>query len=288
MVNEKIKNLVMQNDPQGLVQELVALIRNDRRFKTSDFDDAWTYVKKCMSDFGQPFDGESFADESGWDEDYLAQQVSKLSKNFCQERIDHIKEVSHKVYGIDAGRTAQPQADVPAAPERKADTSFLAAGNPHGKVSAKLKKDVAEGNVRHAVNDLLIIIHNDRGLYTSEFADSLAYVRAAGLDVEVPFDGGDFADRSQWDSDYWASQMTELRFNFCVERIAHVRDIGRKLWPKRPQQYTQLQASGEPQGRPYRRQTYTGGTNGNFSWKMVGGIAVAIIILGVILFSGRQ
>lgn len=317
MVSEEIKNLVQQNKHQDLVKALVGLLRKDRWFAKEDFNEAWNYVKSRMPDFGRPFDGKQFADEGKWNTDYLADQIGELEGNFCQERIDHIRNVSQKVLEekrTDAAGTAEPSFGTAdpmdrqphESPKQKAvDVSFLAVGNPQGLVSDKLKQDVREKHVRHIVNDLLIIIHNDRGLYTSEFADSLSYVRAAGLNVEAPFDGGFFSDESQWNQDYWAEQMTELRFNFCEERIAHVRDIGRKLWPKpiqhavnpnsdsRPRQQTSSsRQEQQTSSAQYRQQnthpSYGGSTSGNFIWKVVGGVVVVIFVLGAILFSGRE
>lgn len=317
MVNEEIKNLVQQNKRQELVNALVELIKKDRRFAKDDFNNAWAFVKSCMPDFVQPFNGKEFADERDWNKDYLADQINELEGNFCQERINHIQNVSRKVYGesgTDAmgaadpsSWTANPLDSQPhgAVRQKNMDASFLTAGNPQGKVSDKLKQDVQEKHVGHIVNDLLIIIHNDRGLYTSEFADSLSYVRAAGLNVEVPFDGGDFSDESGWNPEYWSEQMTELRFNFCEERIAHVRDIGRKLWPKqiqhtvnpnsdsRPRHQTsssrqEQRTSSTQYGQQNSYHSYGDPASGNVIWKVVGGVVVAILVLGAILISGRE
>ena len=155
-------------------------------------------------------------------------------------------------------------------------------------ISVQLKQDVEEKNIRHIINDLIMIIHNDRGLYTNEFEDALVYVRQAGITVEEPFDGKEFADESQWNDEYWARQMAELRFNFCRERIDHVKAVGRKLYPRKvrtqkPGQPHQLRTS--PGQGTYNHQQ--GGSGTNFSLKTIGAIA-AVVIVGVILLCSRN
>lgn len=287
MVNENIKKAVKAENRQVLTKELMQLLRQDRAFKTPAFEEAWDYVQKKVPDFAEPFDGEDFAPEADWNKEYLAEQISELEDNFCQRRIDHIKAVSQKVYHQGQGAAkASPQTHTATAAGQTKTTSRPSVGNPRGKVNNKVRQDVRERNVRHIINDLIMIIHNDRGLYTSEFADSLAYVKAAGIDVEEPFDGGDFAPESAWNDQYWAEQMAKLRFNFCQERIEHVKAIGRKLYP-RVEPYTQTTGGyGQYQ---QQQQTYPGGSQGSSvnPWKAVA-VAAAIAILGVgalLLFS---
>lgn len=284
-VKEKLRKYIETDDKTGLKNELTNLLRNLLRSNRdfNDFDDAWQYVKDRIPDFEDTFNEEQtpFEPREQWNRDYLLEQIMTLKHNFCQERIDHIKAVSQV---LRRHKTSAP-------PQQSVTPSFSqigSNGNPNGAVSAQLKQDVEEKNIRHIINDLIIIIHNDRGLYTSEFEDSLAYVKRAGLTVEEPFNGKAFADESQWNDDYWARQMAELRFNFCRERIDHVKAIGRKLYPPktRPQrnEQTHQQRTSSSQETYYRQQ---GGSGTNFPMKTIGVVA-AIVIIGAILLCSRN
>lgn len=75
------------------------IAHEDSSFSTGKFMDTLAYVKgKNIPDLFQPYDGIPFAEEQDWSADYWSLAVSSLMDNFCQERIDHLRAVSSKVY----------------------------------------------------------------------------------------------------------------------------------------------------------------------------------------------
>ena len=80
-----------------------------------------------------------------------------------------------------------------------------------------------------------ISFHN-RGFHDGKFDEAIDYVRKH----EVPglwqaykaYDGEEFKkNREEWNAEYWAYLNGSLNDNFCEERIAHLKEVGRYLYP---------------------------------------------------------
>ncbi len=97
---------------------------------------------------------------------------------------------------------------------------------------------VAEKNLSHIKSALTAINLKDRNFSTGEFEEALRYVEGRGINLYVPFDGGEFKPESQWDNDYWLYVNVTLEDNFCRERIDLLKKIGRKLYPVKAQAST--------------------------------------------------
>ena len=100
------------------------------------------------------------------------------------------------------------------------------------KPSEEFKKDVAEKNILHIRDELTTIAHEDRGFYTTKFDDALAYAEAANIEgLFDPFDGEIFKPKEEWDRNYWSLIVASLMDNFCKERIAHLKEVGKHVYP---------------------------------------------------------
>lgn len=76
------------------------------------------------------------------------------------------------------------------------------------------------------------IAHGDPNFSTGKFRQILDYVKSKGIDnLFQKYDGEEFEPEEQWDEDYWALIASSLVDNFCMERINHLEEVGRKVYP---------------------------------------------------------
>jgi len=91
---------------------------------------------------------------------------------------------------------------------------------------------IEKKNLTHIRDEFTVIAHEDRPFATGKFEETLAYVKSKNIDgLVVPFDGEQFKPKEEWDKDYWAILVSSLMDNFCVERINHLKDVSRILYP---------------------------------------------------------
>ena len=89
---------------RNIIGALIGYINADQAFETNDFDNAIQYALQhgiSRNDLFQPYDTSKNKidnNRSNWDESYYALTKVRLKANFCQERIDHCKEVAHYLY----------------------------------------------------------------------------------------------------------------------------------------------------------------------------------------------
>lgn len=117
-------------------------------------------------------------------------------------------------------------------------------------VSEKFKNTVASGNlekIRLSLCNALILDTTFRDFAEME---KLAATTVDGL--YVPYDKGPMdKDPAHWNDDYLGSQKVELEFNFCPERIEHVKAVALKLHPPKPA--TTSEGSPRTEGTSQRR-----------------------------------
>lgn len=102
------------------------------------------------------------------------------------------------------------------------------------KPSSELENDIANKNILHIRDELTTIIHEDRGFYTNTFDEALKYIISKNIDgLFVTFDNEVFKPEEEWDRDYWAYLTASLLDNFCMERINHLKEVGRKVYPRK-------------------------------------------------------
>ena len=82
-------------------------------------------------------------------------------------------------------------------------------------------------------NYITSIAYHDPSFRDGNFDEAIAYVKAHDLpDLWQPYDGGELRkDKASWDREYWAYITASLLDNFCEERIAHLKEVGRYVYP---------------------------------------------------------
>lgn len=86
---------------------IIGIISADPAFNTSRYDDAINYVQEkgiLLSILFENLDESKFPsinnDKSQWNTEYFAKATIYCENNFCKERINHLREVGKKVYGV--------------------------------------------------------------------------------------------------------------------------------------------------------------------------------------------
>ena len=91
-------------DRFDIIGALIGYINADQAFETNEFDEAIKYALQhgvSYNDLFQPYDTSKNKidnNRSNWNESYYDLAKVRLKDNFCQERIDHCKEVAHYLY----------------------------------------------------------------------------------------------------------------------------------------------------------------------------------------------
>ena len=103
-------------------------------------------------------------------------------------------------------------------------------------VNSGVRDSVRETNLVHVWDAFTNILLKDPGFHTNEFMDSLAFAKERlGDQLFVKYDGDPFKSREEWDAQYWNEQCAAIVDDFCMERIQHMMDIGKMLYPTPPQ-----------------------------------------------------
>ncbi len=100
------------------------------------------------------------------------------------------------------------------------------------KPSNDLKKNIIDKNLVRIKNEFYIIAHQDKSFSTGKYGQTLDYVKAKNIEgLFVSFDGEAFKPIEEWDDDYWAYMVASLMHNFCEERIEHLMEVSKTLYP---------------------------------------------------------
>lgn len=98
--SEYLQSAVDNGNMIRIHNELCSIIHMDPTFRTFAFQDALNYVRaRNIPEVIQRHDGRPFASKSDWNNEYWALVLSDLMDNFSLERIHHIEEVGHYLYG---------------------------------------------------------------------------------------------------------------------------------------------------------------------------------------------
>lgn len=107
-ISESFKKNVSSGDVDNVRAALINSLMIDRTFKK--FDEELTYAKSDLNGIIETNKGETFANSSAWDINYIGKVSFDLQGNFSNERIKHLKEVLIAVHGK---HTSQPAPNQP-------------------------------------------------------------------------------------------------------------------------------------------------------------------------------
>jgi hypothetical protein len=137
-------------------------------------------------------------------------------------------------------------------------------------IDKTLEKSVHTQDILGIRNVLATFITQDQGFSTGIFDEKVKYCLNQGIredELFEKFNEEQFEGASEkWTNEYYALQRTRFRANFSRERLAHLKKVGRKLFPS---------ASASPGSSPSEevKKKY-----GSLWWIAAAGIGAAAIL----------
>lgn len=162
-------------------------------------------------------------DPINWNTEYFSRHLLLAEHNFARERIEHLIKVREHLreLGVKGFVPLKPSP----ATQRKDARSMKSNYSP----SPNLQRFLKEGNLL-TMRTALRMELNDSSLTTTDLHSALAWVKANFPGIfdayeEKAFARGMELDQKLWTTQYYDSQVTFLKTNFCEERFRHLIDI---------------------------------------------------------------
>jgi hypothetical protein len=159
-------------------------------------------------------------------------------------------------------------------------------------INKTLDEAIREKDIPAIRNILTTSMVQDPGFIKGVFDDWFDRCSKAGIsksEVFAPFEGSAINnDAAAWTKDYYAEQRTEFRYNFSLERLEHLKKMGRKLYPAALPTASSLKEEAKKKygdrGTGRGEQNSQGQERGIPKWLILVGIGAAVLILLWILF----
>lgn len=111
-ISKTLEDAIINQNLVGIYSVFYTIAHEDPNFTTGKFNATLEEVKKAhIPGLFQVYNGEVFEGPEKWTEEYWAIVASGLVDNFCEERIEHLKEVGRKVYPSVSGLQKQTKID---------------------------------------------------------------------------------------------------------------------------------------------------------------------------------
>jgi hypothetical protein len=150
-----------------------------------------------------------------------------------------------------------------------------------------LNEAVSARDIETIRNVLTTSMVQDPGFSSGVFEERLKRCLDSGIshsELFVPFEGAAISkDPQAWTKDYYAAQRTEFRYNFSLERLEHLKRIGRKLYPSALPYVQPQPASGTKRDKDSK--PFPPPKDDFPKWLIPLGIGAAVIILLWVLLS---
>jgi hypothetical protein len=165
-------------------------------------------------------------------------------------------------------------------------------------INEQLDAAINSRDIKAIRNILTTSMVQDPGWALGVFDERLRRCVSRGIkeaDLFEPFEGDPLVtNESLWTKDYYAGARTELRYNFSIERIKHLCNVGGKLYPH---VQSPLPPSPKPGYTGDWEKTRAGGSGGTDRtsggdsdvpwWLIPAGIGAALLGLFLLLFKKR-
>ena len=98
-----------------------------------------------------------------------------------------------------------------------------------------LEEAIQKQNLVGIYSVFYTIAHGDPAFSSGKFDEALDYVKSKQIPGFLQeFDGDEFEPEENWNEEYWAFLASALIDNFCETRIAHLKQVGQKIYPSKP------------------------------------------------------
>ncbi len=98
-LNKTMENAIRAKDYGSIYSSFYTILLSDPGFATDKFDATLEEVKKRnLDELFKKYNGTPFKMPEDWNQEYWDSVASELVDNFCPERINHLKDISNKLY----------------------------------------------------------------------------------------------------------------------------------------------------------------------------------------------
>ena len=98
-------------------------------------------------------------------------------------------------------------------------------------ISKTLEDAINKKNMTGIHSVFYTIVHEDPAFRTGKFEANLEYVRKLNLAGFIAVHNNEpFLSSEEWDEKYWALVASQLLDNFSLERIEHLKEVGRAIY----------------------------------------------------------
>lgn len=99
-------------------------------------------------------------------------------------------------------------------------------------LSKTMEDAIKENDLGKIYGSLYTILLSDPGFSNGKFDQALTELKERNIEgLFQSYDEKKFKDKEEWDQQYWDSVASELIDNFCYERIDHLKEISKVLYP---------------------------------------------------------
>lgn len=115
-------------------------------------------------------------------------------------------------------------------------------------VSKTMENAVLEKDPEKIYSSFYTILLSDPGFTTGKFDEAFQYVKSKNIEGFLQeHNGVPFAPMCDWDQQYWDAVASELVDNFSMERINHLKQVGKAVYP--------MEGAREPAGKKTQKKT---------------------------------
>ena len=99
-------------------------------------------------------------------------------------------------------------------------------------ISKTMESAVENKDLVGIYNSFYTILMSDPGFSTGRFEEAFNYVNKKNIDGFIKkHDGKEAAPRDEWNVQYWDEVASELVDNFSIERIKHLKEVSKVIYP---------------------------------------------------------
>lgn len=151
-------------------------------------------------------------------------------------------------------------------------------------LSKTMEEAIKENDMGKIYSSFYTILLSDPGFANGKFEQVLNELKMRNVEgLFQAYDGKPFKSKEEWNQQYWDRVASELMDNFCIERIEHLKEVSKVLYPSVKREQASASTSrnqSDDQKKTEQIQLSKHNQNSN-TGKL---IAVAIIVVIILIF----
>ena len=153
-------------------------------------------------------------------------------------------------------------------------------------LSKAMEVAIVEKDFGRIYSSFYTILLSDPGFVNGKFDQVLNELKMRNIEgLFQKYDEKSFKSKEEWNQQYWDSLASELKDNFCVERIEHLKEVSKFLYPSgQPKQSSVNMAENEFEAQKKTEQIQLSNHNRKSNiGKLIVVVGVLVIILILVL-----